>query len=430
MPEPVQPVKMNRRTVWSWALYDWANSAFALVVISSFFPIFYKEVLREGIEPARTTFELGMANSIASILVAALAPILGAVSDKSSARKRFLSAFATLGVLATGCLAAASQGLWHVALALFILGNIGFAAGNVFYDSLLVSVAPEEKSDQVSALGFSVGYFGSALLFVALFLIVRSPEFVGLADSRDTIKLSFTVVAIWWVVFAIPILLWVPEPLAANRLPIRLAAAEGLRQVVQTVRTLRSHRNVAIFLLAYWLYIDGVDTIIRMATDFGLALGFTKEVLIKALLITQFVAFPAALGFGWLGGRIGTKRALFIGIGVYALVTIWGFRMRHEWEFYVLAVTVGLVQGGVQALSRSFYSRLIPRRLAGEFFGFYNMLGKAAAVIGPALMGLVGVLTGSTRYGILAIIVLFLGGGLLLTQVKDERARELEGAEP
>ncbi|MCB2156696.1 MFS transporter [bacterium] len=421
-------MKLNRRTVLSWALYDWANSAFALVVLSSFFPIFYKNVLRDGIDVAHSSFELGMANSIASIVVAALAPILGAVSDKSSARKRFLSAFATLGVLSTACLVISTQGLWVVALALFVLGNIGFAAGNIFYDSLLISVAPEEKSDQISALGFSLGYIGSALLFVALLVLVEHPELAGLADAKMATRISFIVVAAWWAVFTIPLLLWVPEPKADKSLPILKSAGEGLIQVFRTIFALRTHRNAATFLLAYWLYIDGVDTIIRMAADYGLSLGFDGSVLLKALLVTQFVAFPAALAFGWLGGKIGTKRALFIGIGVYALVTIWGFRMKEQWEFYVLAITVGLVQGGVQALSRSFYSRLIPRHLAGEFFGFYNMLGKAAAVIGPALMGFVGLLTGSTRFGILAIILLFIGGAFLLTRVEDKPADSPETA--
>jgi UMF1 family MFS transporter len=412
---------LSRRELLSWALYDWANSAFATTVIAGFFPLFFKKYWSAGADVSQSTFQLGAANSIASLLVAIAAPVLGAIADRGAAKKRFLLAFAALGVGMTAGLYFAKQGEWLSAALLYAGASVGFAGSIVFYDSLIVSVATPERSDRASALGYALGYLGGGLLFAFNVLMYLKPALLGLRNGVEGIRLSFLLVAIWWAVFTIPLLRYVREPLAPGSGGAIDAVREGVAQLARTLRRIAALRPVWMFLLAYWLYIDGVDTVIRMAVDYGLSLGLEPGALIVALLITQFVGFPATLAFGRIGTRLGSKRAILLGIGVYVGITVWGYFMDSEAEFYALAVVVGLVQGGVQALSRSFYSRLIPPDEAGEFFGFYNMLGKFAAIVGPTLMGVVSLSTGSARLSILSISVLLIAGGLLLARV-DERA--------
>ena len=410
----------DRRAVVSWALYDWANSAFATVMMAGFFPIFFRDVWSAGEASTDITFRLGLANSIASLVIVALGPALGAVADRGGARKRFLMAFLALGVTTTGALTWVALGRWEVAVVLFVLSTVGFLGANVFYDALIVSVTSEDRYDVVSALGYALGYLGGGVLFAGCVAMTLWPARFGLAGAEQAVRLSFLLTAVWWAVFAIPLFLFVREQGATARSGWVSAVRGGLSQLAATFRELRGIRTVGLFLLAYWLYIDGVDTIIRMAVDYGMALGFGRSGLILALLITQFVGFPAAIAFGRIGARLGARTGILIGIGVYVAVTVWAFFMDSTWEFYALAVTIGLVQGGVQALSRSFYARLIPPEKSAEFFGFYNMLGKFAAVIGPVLMGWVGVVTGNPRLAILSIVVLFVGGGTLLLFVKRQ----------
>lgn len=266
-------------------------------------------------------------------------------------------------------------------------------------------------------LGFSLGYLGGGLLFAFCVLMTQKPDWFGLDDAAVAVKLSFFLVALWWALFSLPILIYVKEPHRAGR-GFGQALRGAFAQVLKTLRELRVLRQAAIFLLAYWLYIDGVDTVIRMAIDYGISIGFDSGQLIIAMLITQFIGFPATFVYGRLAGFIGVRSGILAGIAVYALVTIWGSMMQSVWEFYALAVTIGLVQGGVQALSRSLFTRLIPESQAAELFGFYNMVGKSAAVIGPVLMGWLGVLTGDPRLSILSLLILFGAGFALLLLVK------------
>ncbi len=417
----VSPAK-NRswlRRALPWAFYDWANSAFAATVMAAFVPIFNKDFWSAGAEQTVSTYRLSVASSTAAVIVALLAPILGAIADRGGAKKRFLAAFAFLGILATAGLASAGQGQWAAALTLYVCAWIGFAGANVFYDSLLVSVADEDKLDMVSALGFSLGYIGGGILLALNILMSLKPALFGFADGSVAVRVSFVMVAVWWAVFSIPLLLKVPEPrLDRPKIGAAQAIREGFAQLRVTFREIRRLRVVALFLLAYWLYIDGVDTIIQMAVDYGKAIGFETSALITALLITQFVGFPAALAFGKIGEKLGAKTGILIALVVYIATCVWGYGMTDVKEFYGLAIVIGLVQGGVQSLSRSLYARLIPVDKAAEFFGFYNMLGKFAAIIGPILMGSVALWTGNPRYGILAIIPLFVVGGFLLVLVK------------
>ena len=407
----------------SWALYDWANSAFATTVMAVFFPIMFRSYWSAGGDEELITFRLGTASSLASIIVAALAPILGAIADRGNARKRFLIFFAAMGVVVTGCLALVSRGDWVMAAALFIVASIGFSGANIFYDSLIVGVSEPRKRDFVSALGYSLGYLGGGLLLVLNVAMYRWPAFFGLVDAGAAGLASFVSVAIWWATFSIPLVLFVKEPGTEEPTGSWAAIVSGFGQLIATFREIRKLRTVFLFLIAYWLYIDGVDTIQRMAMEYGSSLGFDRNALLLGFLLTQFVGFPAAIAFGKIGERLGARTGIFIGLGVYIGVTIWGFFLDDVAEFYGLALAVGLVQGGVQALSRSLYTQIIPPDKAAEFFGFYNMLGKFAAVIGPSLMGWVSVLTGNIRYSLLSIIVLFIAGALLLRTVDVDEGR-------
>lgn len=418
-------MKDQKRTIWSWSLYDWANSAFATTVMAGFFPLFFKSYWADPNFPQTSTFYLGLANSIASIIVAALAPFLGAIADKGSAKKRFLLFFAFLGIIMTGSLWFVRMGFWQLAVAFYITATVGFSGANIFYDSLLPGVASEKKVDYVSSLGFSLGYVGGGVLFAVNVLMYLKPELFGIADGPTAIRLAFVMVAVWWAVFSIPIFVFVKEPYEEHALPMGKAVVAGWRQLRNTLADIRHLKVVGTFLLAYWFYIDGVDTIVRMAVDYGSSLGFPSSSLIVALLLVQFVAFPAALVYNLIAGKIGVKRAIFVAICAYGAITILGYFMRVVWQFYVLAGLVGLFQGGIQALSRSFYTRLIPEKKAAEFFGFFNMLGKFAAVVGPALMGAVTVITKSNRLGILSILVLFIVGGLLLLRVKEAEGKRV-----
>jgi UMF1 family MFS transporter len=412
-----------RRPVVAWALYDWANSAFATTVMAGFFPVFFKQYWSAGTEPTLSTFRLGLGNGVASFAVALLAPLLGAAADRGGARVKLLALFTVLGVSMTAGLYWVEKGDWPVAVSLYALASAGFAGGVTFCDSLMLDVAVEKEFDVVSAYGYALGYLGGGLLFSVNLVMLSKPELFGLADAAQAVRMAFVTVAVWWGVFTLPLLFWVRER-APGGAPSPLGALRaGLAELGSTIRHVRRYRALSMFLVAYWLYIDGVNTVIKMAVDYGLALGFEAKSLLTALLLTQFVAFPAALVFGWLGNRFGTRRALLVSIAVYLATTIWAYWLDNVFEFYAMAVVIGLVQGGVQSLSRSFYGRLVPSGKGGEFFGFFNMTGKFAAVVGPILTGWVALVTGSSRLAILSLLVLFAVGGALLYRVPDEEAR-------
>ncbi len=410
------PIKLIREPrVLAWCLYDWANSAFATTVMAGFFPVFFKQYWSADVAVTESTFRLGMANSVASIIVVCLAPLLGALADQAGAKKRFLLFFAGMGIVMTGSLYLVAMGNWAMALVLYGLGVLGFSGGNIFYDALMVSVTDKRHYDKVSAYGFAFGYLGSGLLFTCNVLMTLFPELFGLADASQAVKLSFVLVALWWALFSIPLFLLVEEPSVVD--PKKAWLLAGFHQLADTFGKLRQLRVAFLFLIAYWCYIDGVDTIVRMAVDFGLSIGFDANNLMIALLITQFVGFPAAMVFGEIGNRRGPKQGIMLAIFIYLLILLWAYHMEAVWEFYLLAIAIGLVQGGIQALSRSLYARLIPQHQSAEFFGFYNMLGKFATVLGPLLMGWIGVLSGDTRLSILSIGILFIVGALLLNLV-------------
>jgi len=410
-------MKNTRWSKISWAMYDWANSAFATTIMAGFFPLFFKSYWANPDQPAQSTFYLGLANSLASVVIAAVAPFLGAVADQGGSKKKFLLTFTFLGIVMTGGLRLLEQGHWQMAIIFFLTANIGWSGANIFYDALLPDVATKKEVDFVSSLGYSMGYIGGGLLFLLNVLMYLKYQAFGFSDAASSIKFSFLTVALWWSVFSLPIFLFVREPGSASSAGFSQAVRKGWKQLKNTLADLQQYRIVVLFLFAYWLYIDGVDTIVRMAVDYGKFLNFPDSTLISALLLVQFIAFPAALLYSGIAAKLGTKNAVMTGIFGYILITFFGYFMNREWHFYFLAVLVGLFQGGIQALSRSLYTRLIPLNKSAEFFGFYNMLGKFAAVIGPFLMGLVTVLSGNARLGILSILLLFISGGLVLWKV-------------
>ena len=403
-----------RRPVVAWAFYDWANSAFATTVMAGFFPVFFKQYWNAGVMATESTFRLGVASGVASLLVALLAPTLGAIADRSGARVRLMMLFTVLGAAATTGLALVGQGHWLWAVALYLAASLGFWGGIVFNDSLLLHVAQPDEYDLVSGYGYALGYLGGGLLFAVNVLMTLQPTWFGLADATEAVRWSFVTVGVWWLVFALPCALWVREQHTVREVQPDEAVRQGLQELAATLREITRYRPVLWFLAAYFLYIDGVNTIIKMAVDYGLSLGFAASGLVAALLLTQFVAFPAALAFGWLGRKIGARRGIFIGLAVYSAATFYAYQIKDARDFYTLAVIIGLVQGGVQSLSRSYFGRLVPEGKSSEFFGFYNMMGKFAAVLGPLLTGITARLTGNSRLSILSILILFVAGGALL----------------
>ena len=414
----------SKKEIISWSLYDWANSAFATTVMAAFFPIFFSEYWSLGQDASVSTFFLGIANSTASLVVAVMAPFLGAIADSGSYRKKFLIFFAFLGALMTSCLWLLKSGQWGLAILFYVVACIGFSGGNTFYDSLLPCVASDKKVDFVSALGFSLGYIGGGLLFLINVLMYLMPNMFGISSSVEAVKISFLTVGIWWLVFSIPLLLFVKEDNDGKKTKISESCKTGAKNIATTLKSLKFLKTTTLFLVAYWCYIDGVDTIIRMATDYGTSLGFSSSSLIVALLITQFVAFPAALLYNTFGKKIGTKNAILVAIAAYCIIALLGVFMTKEIHFYLLAILIGLFQGGIQALSRSYYTRLIPKDNSAQFFGFFNMLGKFAAIIGPFLVGFVTLITKSNRIGILSLILLFAVGGVLLYKVDESKAEK------
>lgn len=418
----------DKRTIYSWALYDWANSAYATTVIAGFFPIFFKSYYSSDVEATLSTAHLGFANSISSFIIVLIAPLLGAMADSSSLKKRFLFLFAYLGILMSAALSLVSQGDWQLAAFIYILGNIGFMGADTFYDALLPSISSGKNVDYISGLGFAFGYLGGGILFGFNLFMLEKFSLFGLESEAEAIKLSFISVAIWWAIFSLPLFLFVKEKKIKEKVTSSLIK-DGYLRLKNTFSKIKELKGVLLFLAAYWLYIDGVDTIIRMAVDYGMALGFDSKNLIFSLLIVQFIGFPATLLFAKLAELWDTKKTIFLAIGIYLFITLWAALMHEVYEFYILAIMIALVQGGIQALSRSYYSKMIPKEHAAEFFGFYNFLGKFAAILGPLLVALVALFTQNSRASIASVAILFILGAILLYFVDEKKtAKDVQNA--
>jgi UMF1 family MFS transporter len=415
-------LNLERRDIRAWVTYDWANSAFMTSVFAAVFPIYFATVAAHELPPGVATRRFALATAATLAVLALAAPLLGAVADRAGSRKRFLGGFLLLGSGATASLAMVGPGDWVLGIVLFALANVGAYGSLVFYDSLLPHLAERAELDRVSAAGYAAGYLGGGLLLAVHLLWLRYPEAFGLRDAEFAARLAFVTVAMWWLAFSLPLFRRVAEP-AGGTPRGRPGLSAGLRGLIEPARELGRHRDALLFLIAFLIYSDGIGTIIRLAAVYGSELGIPGDALVAAILTVQFVAFPCTLLFGRLAARVGTKRALFAGLAVYALICVLGFAMRTPAHFFGLAILVGMVQGGTQAISRSLFAALIPRAQSAEFFAFFAVTERFAGLVGPSLFALVGSATGSNRYAILGLVALFAVGAAVLVPVDIERGK-------
>lgn len=412
----------ERKKIFSWAMYDWANSAFATTVMAGFFPVFFKQYWSAGADSVVTTAKLGTVLSVSSLLIALLSPTLGAMADRRGSKKKLCGFFMILGVLSCLWMSVIPGGGWDYAMMAFGVGMFSFAASCVFYDALLPSLAHGTNMDYASSLGFAIGYLGGGVLFLINVAMTLKPEWFGLADKVAAVKASFATVAVWWFVFSIPLFKNVPEPAPpAGKPTLRELTRDAFKHLKEMVRDLLKDRNLAFFVLAYWLYIDGVYTVMSMAVDFGLSIGLGSEDLLTALLMVQFVGFPVTLIFGRVTKRFGCRIPILFCIGIYSVAVLLALGMSTSMHFYLLALVIGCVQGGVQSLSRSLFAHMVPRERAGEFFGIFNLVGKFASIMGPAIVAITVMLTGNSRAGMTGLIILFIIGATLLWKVREPR---------
>lgn len=417
-------VKMqNKKQIYSWAFYDWADSTYATTVMAGFFPLFFKTYYSSNADATLSTAQLGFANSISSFIVVLLAPILGSIADAGSLKKRFLFLFAYLGILMSAALSLVGEGQWEMAAFIYVLGNIGFMGSNTFYDALLSSISDDKSVDYVSGLGFALGYLGGGILFGVNVWMLQNPLLFGLENEAMAVKASFISVALWWAIFSTPLFLFVEEKKKSLTKDGTLLL-QGYLRLKNTFSKIKELKGLLLFLVAYWLYIDGVDTIIRMAVDYGMALGFDTKNLVLSLLMVQFIGFPATLLFAKLAQKWSTKNAIFLAIFIYMFIIFWATRMSEVYEFYILAIMIACVQGGIQALSRSYYSKMIPQEHSAEFFGFYNFLGKFAAILGPLLVAVVALFSQNSRVAIASVAIFFIIGAILLYFVDEKKVKE------
>lgn len=410
----------------SWVAYDWANSAYSIVITTAIFPLFYESIT----PPEIYVSTWGYANSLASLVVAILAPILGTIADYWGRKKKYFSFFFLVGVLTTVSLVLVGEGQWMLGLVLYVGSVIGFSGANLYYDSFLVDVTSEERMDWISSLGFGFGYIGSVIPFVAGIVLITTAEAIGITAMTAT-RIAFLLTGAWWFVFGIPLLRNVSQQYGIE--PAAHPIRESFARLGRTITHIRKYRAVVIFLVAYFFYIDGVDTIIRMATPIALSMGIDSNTLLVILLAIQLVAFPFAILYGRLAQRFGAWKMLFVGIGIYVAVVLIAFFLptiedlgTRTTLFWVLSMLVASSQGGIQALSRSVYGKLIPKNKSAEFFGFYNIFGKFAAIMGPFLVAFVTQITGQERFGVLSVLILFAVGGLILAIGGDPARKRIE----
>ena len=414
--------RAHSKIVNAWCMYDWANSAYSTTVMAAMLPPYFSSVAQgAGFTGAQASSMWGYVTSLTMLVIAILSPILGAIADYTGSKKKFMFGFFVVAVIFTSLLVLIGTGDWLLCLIFFALAGIGGAGANVFYDSLLPHVAHPDEIDQVSTKGYALGYLGGGLLLIANLLMFTYPGWFGIPSEDWGIRLSFLSVGVWWVIFSIPLFRRVKEPPRASDYvatvnPVRA----GFQRLGQTFRDLRRYKQLLLFLVAFWLYADGIGTIMKMATIYGAEIGIGMIDLVGALLLTQFVGVPFTFLFGWLARRLGTKRSIFLALSVYVLVSLGGYFMAEAWHFWLLAFMVGLVQGGSQALSRSLFGSMTPKARSGEFFGFFDISSKFAGIAGPLLFGVVGHLTGTSRLSIVSLVIFFIVGMLLLRLVDED----------
>ncbi len=419
---------LDRKELRAWALYDFANSAFQTTIVAAVFPIYFQRVAASGLSPSTATSRFAWATTIAICIVAIVAPLLGALADTRKLKKPLLGAFLAVGAGACAAMYAIQDGDWRLALILFIIGNVGVAGSIVFYESLLPHIARGEEMDRVSTAGYAIGYLGGGILLAFNLAMIQQPQWFGIADAGVATRLSFASVAVWWVLFSWPLFRHVPEPrvVPAAKVSAGAALAQSARQLATTFRELRKYRQALLLLVAFFLYNDGIQTIIRMAAIYGAEVGIDQGALIGALLLVQFVGVPCSFAFGALAGRIGPKKSVMLGLFAYIGILVFTYFMTTASEFYILAASVGVVQGGTQALSRSMFASMIPRHRSSEFFAFFGVFERYAGLLGPAIFAVMAG-RGSSRSAILSLVPFFVVGIYLLSKV-DVAAGRREAA--
>ena len=427
MTQILQRLGLGRRDLRAWAMYDWANSAFQTTIIAAVFPIYFHSVVAKDLGEAVSTSRFAWATTIAIVIVAVIAPLLGAIADYAAMKKRMLAIFLFIGATATIAMYGIGPGDWQLALLLFVIGNVGVAGSIVFYESLLPHLVSQAELDRVSSAGYAMGYLGGGVLLAINLAMIQKPAWFGIGDAGMAVRLSLASVGVWWLVFSIPIFRQVPEPprkLEADENSDAGLLATGFTRLVETFKELRTFRQAFLLLLAFLIYNDGIQTIIRMATTFGTQVGIDQSAMITALLITQFIGIPFAFGFGMLADRIGAKTAVFGGLLVYAFIVVLAYFMKTAAHFYLLAIMVGMVQGGTQALSRSLFASMIPKHKSSEFFAFFGVFERYAGILGPLVFAVMVDATGQSRNAILAVVGFFVIGGALLAFVKVDEGRQ------
>jgi UMF1 family MFS transporter len=416
--------KAYKRVVNAWSMYDWANSAFATTVMAAFMPVYFRAMATSaGLSDVAATSAWGYVVTIALVFIALLAPAMGYMADRMAGKKRFLTIFAVIGAVASIALFIPSGDMYKLGGMIYIIGNIGFAGANIFYNALLPHVAKDEDIDQVSTRGYALGYLGGGILLIVNVLMFMSPEMFGIPEGDLSVRLSFVTVGLWWLGFTIPLWRHVKEPETIHKEPVGFgkALSLGFTELARTFQKIRQYPEAFKLLLAFWLYNDGIGTIMKMATAYGDEIGIDLSGMIGALVLVQFVGIPFSFAFGALARRISTKTSILLGLGVYVVISVGGYFMAETWHFWVLAFLVGLVQGGTQALSRSLFGAMVPKVRSGEFFGFFSMSDKFAGIIGPLVFATVGGLTGTSRFGIVSLVIFFVVGGFLLTRVDEKK---------
>lgn len=409
-------MKERNRSILAWCLYDVGNSAFATTIMAVIYPIYFQQVAASTLSPSSATAYWGYASSLGLLIGAFLAPFLGTFADIRSIRKKIVAIFTVLGALSALAMGSVGSGDWKIALFLLVLGSVGFSGSAICYDSLLPHIAPLDKMDEISTRGYAMGYLGGGtVLGLNLGLMAIFPGALGA-------RLSFVSVGLWWTAFTIPLMMAVPEP--RRGFPSDSEKMGTFASLAKTFREIREYRDAFVFLLAFWLYNDGIGTVIRMSAIFGAQVGIDRKSLVMALLTTQFIGIPFSLLFGRIAKKVGSKKSLYGALSWYLLIAVGAYWMKTSLHFWILAISVGMVQGGAQAISRSIYASMLPPERSAEFFGFYDISSKFAGIAGPAAFGIITQLTGSPRLAVLAIGSTFIIGLFLLSFVDVDRGRQ------
>lgn len=410
----------------SWILYDCTISTYSMIIITAILPIYFRMVFTNtGGPSSMSTSYWGYINSLSRLIIAIAAPILGTIADYKGYKMKFFKAFCIVGIVFTALMGAVPDSSWILLMVIFVISAIGNSGSNIFYDAFIVDVTPKHKMDMLSSIGFAAGYLGNILAFaICMSLVILAQMKIIPISIGSACKIDFVITAVWCTLFSLPIMKNVKQVYGIEREP-RIVRS-SFKRLGCTFKHIKSHKNIVAFLIAYFFFIDGVNTIITMATSFGADLGITSTTLLIVLLATQFVAFPSAIIFGKLSQKFMGKKMLYVGIIIYSIICIYANFIHNTMGFWILAMLVGTSQGGIQALSRSYFGKIIPREKSNEFFGFYNIFGRFAAILGPFMVAVVTQITGKSTNGIFSILILFIIGGIVLTRVSNNENNTID----